>query len=193
VGPDGRDLARLRRLPGAHGARDPRGGAGDRRPLIRIAPTDPAEPAARHCLDAYAAELDRRFGTGGFDPARSIPATDDDLRPPAGVLLVATMDGRPVGCAALKLHGDGPAEVKRMWVDPGVRGAGLGRRLLVAVEEEARAHGARVLHLETNASLVEAIALYRSAGYAEVPAFNDEPYAHHWFEKRLPDPGASEV
>jgi ribosomal protein S18 acetylase RimI-like enzyme len=97
------------------------------------------------------------------------------------------MSERPVGCAALKLHGDAPAEVKRMWVDPEVRGAGLGRKLLVAVEEEARAAGVRVLHLETNASLVEAIALYRSAGYVEVASFNDEPYAHHWFEKRLPD------
>jgi ribosomal protein S18 acetylase RimI-like enzyme len=87
---------------------------------------------------------------------------------------------------ALKLHGDAPAEVKRMWVDPAVRGVGLGRRLLVAVEEEARAEGVSVLHLETNASLTEAMGLYRSAGYVEVPAFSDEAYAHHWFEKRLP-------
>jgi ribosomal protein S18 acetylase RimI-like enzyme len=101
------------------------------------------------------------------------------------------MEGSPVGCVALKLHGDAPAEVKRMWVDPAVRGVGLGRRLLVAVEEEARAEGVSVLHLETNASLTEAMALYRSAGYVEVPAFSDEAYAHHWFEKRLPDRGAS--
>ena len=98
---------------------------------------------------------------------------------------MATSDERPVGCAALKLHGDAPAEVKRMWVDPTVRGVGLGRRLLVAVEEEARTEGVTVLHLETNASLTEAIALYRSAGYVEVPPFNGEPYADHWFEKVL--------
>ena len=49
----------------------------------------------------------------------------------------------------------------------------------------AAAQGAGALRLETNASLVEAIALYRSAGYVEVPRFNDEPYADHWFEKRL--------
>jgi GNAT superfamily N-acetyltransferase len=104
---------------------------------------------------------------------------------PAGFLLVATMDDRPVGCTALKLHGDAPAEVKRMWVDPTVRGVGLGRRLLVAVEEEARIEGVTVLHLETNETLTEAIALYRSAGYVEVPPFNDERYAHHWFEKVL--------
>jgi hypothetical protein len=46
--------------------------------------------------------------------------------------------------------------------------------------------GAGSCHLETNGSLTEAIALYRSSGYAEVDAFNDEPYAHHWFEKRVP-------
>ena len=72
-----------------------------------------------------------------------------------------------------------------MWVDPGARGLGLGRRLLRELERHAGEAGATTLHLETNGSLVEAIALYRSAGYEEVPAFNDEPYAHHWFEKRL--------
>jgi ribosomal protein S18 acetylase RimI-like enzyme len=72
-----------------------------------------------------------------------------------------------------------------MWVEPSARGLGLGRRLLDALEQHAREHGARVARLETNASLHEAIALYRSAGYAEVDAFTDEPYAHHWFEKDL--------
>ena len=78
-----------------------------------------------------------------------------------------------------------------MWVSRAARGLGLGRRLLTELEAQAQAqaHGVRVLHLETNQSLVEAIALYRSAGYREVPAFNDEPYAHHWFEKRLVPPG----
>jgi ribosomal protein S18 acetylase RimI-like enzyme len=77
-----------------------------------------------------------------------------------------------------------------MWVSSGVRGTGLGRRLLGELETHAARAGARVLCLETNRALVEAIALYRSAGYSEVPAFNDEPYAHHWFEKHLPPPSA---
>ena len=85
----------------------------------------------------------------------------------------------------MKFHGREPAEVKRMWVAPSARGLGLGRRLLGAVEEQARARQVRTLRLETNRALVEAIALYRSAGYEEVPAFNDEPFAHHWFQKRL--------
>lgn len=157
--------------------------------MIEIAVTDPAHPDARHCLRAYFAELDRRFDAG-FDVEQSNPAPDAGLRPPAGVLLVARLGAEPVGCGALKFGADGGCEVKRMWVSSAVRGTGLGRRLLGELEAHAAAAGARVLRLETNRTLVEAIALYRSAGYTEVPAFNDEPYAHHWFEKRLPPPGA---
>ena len=72
-----------------------------------------------------------------------------------------------------------------MWVSPAVRGLGLGRRLLAELEARAKARHAPAVQLETNQVLGEAIALYRSAGYREVPAFNDEPYAHHWFEKAL--------
>lgn len=152
--------------------------------MVEIAPIDPAHPHARHCLNAYFAELDRRFETG-FDPGLGISATEDELRPPAGLLLVATRDGEPVGCGALKFHAGEPTELKRMWVDESARGLGLGRRLLNELERQAAAHGAGTVRLETNKSLVEAISLYRSAGYVEVARFNDEPYAHHWFEKRL--------
>jgi DNA-binding MarR family transcriptional regulator/GNAT superfamily N-acetyltransferase len=158
--------------------------------MIRIAATDPRRPDARYCLQAYFTELSRRFDSG-FDPARSIPADDEDLTPPAGVLLVATLHDEPIGCGALKYHGDAPAEVKRMWVSPAVRGLGLGRRLLAELEDRAAAHGVRGLRLETNRSLTEAISLYRSAGYREVNAFNQEPYAHHWFEKTLTARGAA--
>ncbi|MEV0994439.1 bifunctional helix-turn-helix transcriptional regulator/GNAT family N-acetyltransferase [Nonomuraea sp. NPDC050202] len=154
--------------------------------MVEIGVLDPGHPGARHCLTAYVAELARRFESG-FDPARSLPATDDELRPPAGMLLVATMRAEPVGCVALKLHpGSATAELKRMWVAPSARGLGLGRRLLAEAESRAAAHGVRTLRLETNRALTEAIALYRSAGYAEVPAFSDERYAHHWFDKHLP-------
>jgi DNA-binding MarR family transcriptional regulator len=152
--------------------------------MIEIAVTDPAEPDARHCLRAYFAELDRRFDAG-FDVEQSNPAPDDELRPPAGLLLVARLGAEPVGCGALKFGAEGVCEVKRMWVSATVRGSGLGRRLLGELETHAARSGARVLRLETNRALVEAITLYRSAGYAEVPAFNDETYAHHWFEKHL--------
>ncbi|MGC1281546.1 MAG: GNAT family N-acetyltransferase [Streptosporangiaceae bacterium] len=151
---------------------------------VRIAGCDPRRPDARFCLRSYFGELARRFD-GGFDPARSISADDDELTPPAGLLLVATLHGEPVGCGALKFHPGAPTEIKRMWVAPDARGLGLGRRLLASLEERAADAGASCVRLETNGSLTEAIALYRSAGYHEVPAFSDEPYAHHWFEKTL--------
>src|SRR6202012_6309294 len=79
-----------------------------------------------------------------FDPGRSIPADDADLRPPGGLLLVATVAGEPAGCGALKFHpDDGIAEVKRMWVSPAARGLGLGRRLLGELEVQAARRGAR--------------------------------------------------
>ena len=152
---------------------------------VQVSVRDPRHPDARFCLRAYFSELARRFD-GGFDPARSIPADDDELTPPAGLLLVATLHGEPAGCGALKFHDGAPAEIKRMWVTPAARGLGLGRRLLTELEARAAAHGVRTLRLETNRSLGEAIGLYRAAGYREVAAFNDEPYAHHWFEKTLP-------
>ena len=154
--------------------------------MIEVAPIDPAHPDARHCLRAYFTELDRRFDAG-FDPALSIPADDDELRPPAGLFLVAKLRTQPIGSGALKFHNKAPAELKRMWVDESVRGLGIGRRLLSDLETHASKHGVRTVRLETNKTLVEAISLYRSAGYAEVAAFNDEPYADHWFEKQLED------
>jgi DNA-binding MarR family transcriptional regulator/GNAT superfamily N-acetyltransferase len=153
--------------------------------LVRIEVVDPEKPAAAYCLAEYYAELGRRFDDG-WDHAISIAASPEQVRPPAGLFVVATLQGTPVGCGALKFHGRRPAELKRMWIAPSARGLGLGRRLLTELERLAAGHGVRVIRLETNRNLTEAIALYRSAGYREVPPFNDEPYAHHWFEKRLP-------
>lgn len=152
--------------------------------MVRVEVVDPRLPVAQYCLNAYFEELGRRFETG-FDPARSISADHAELTLPAGLLLVATLRSEPVGCGALKLHGAEPAEIKRMWVSPDARGLGLGRRLLAELERTAAAHGATAVRLETNHNLKEAIALYRSSGFTEVPAFNTEPYAHHWFEKSL--------
>ena len=152
--------------------------------MVRVEIVDPRLPVAQYCLNAYFEELGRRFESG-FDPARSISADHAELTLPAGLLLVATLRSEPVGCGALKLHGSEPAEIKRMWVSPDARGLGLGRRLLAELEGTAAAHGATAVRLETNHNLNEAIALYRSAGFKEVPAFNTEPYAHHWFEKPL--------
>jgi DNA-binding MarR family transcriptional regulator/GNAT superfamily N-acetyltransferase len=152
--------------------------------LVQIGIEDPASSAARFCLQSYFAELDSRFDAG-FDPAASIPAAARELAEPAGLLLLARIRGEPAGCGALKFHGAQPAELKRMWVAASARGLGVGRRILTELEQHGRQRGVTVLRLETNRQLTEAIRLYRSAGYAEVPAFNDEPYAHHWFEKHL--------
>jgi DNA-binding MarR family transcriptional regulator/GNAT superfamily N-acetyltransferase len=151
---------------------------------VRIVVADPSSADARWCLEQYFSELNQRF-EAGFDPARGIPALAHELTPPAGLFLVAYLRQRPVGCGALKFHADAPAYLKRMWVAPEVRGLGLGRRFLRELERHARESGATTVQLETNRTLTEAIALYRSAGYQEVAPFNDESYAHHWFEKRL--------
>ncbi|WP_353807166.1 GNAT family N-acetyltransferase [Agromyces sp. SYSU T00194] len=151
---------------------------------VAIAAVDPAEPAARAAVAAYHRTLDARFD-GGFRPARSRPAADDAFRAPRGAFLLATHGDRPVGCVGVTLPEPGVAELRRMWVADDLRGAGIGRRLLAEAERLATDAGARSIRLETNASLAEAIGLYRASGFREVPPFNDEPYAHHWFEKRL--------
>jgi DNA-binding MarR family transcriptional regulator/GNAT superfamily N-acetyltransferase len=152
--------------------------------FTRICVEDPDSPDAKWCLGQYLGELGERFDEG-FDPRRSIPADADDLRPPRGTFLVARLDGRPVGCGAVKAIEPGAGSIKRMWVSREVRGTGLGRRLLLALEKEAAGLGMELLRLETNRSLHEAQALYRRNGYREVSSFNDDPYADHWFEKRI--------
>ena len=152
---------------------------------VQIKPTDPRDPDARYCLRSYFEELGRRFD-GGFDPAQSIAASDADMTPPNGLLLVATLQDAPIGCGALKVHHEsGIAEVKRMWTSREVRRLGLGRRILEQLAGAATAAGMRTLRLETNQCLVEARQLYETAGFIEVAAFNDEPYAHHWFQRDL--------
>ncbi len=152
--------------------------------LVTIDVENPRTSDSRWCIQQYFLELNQRFAAG-FDPGRSISATESELVQPAGLLLIARLRGQPIGCGALKFHGRAPTELKRMWVSPDVRGLGLGRRLLGDLERRAREAGTRVVRLETNRSLKEAIQLYRSSGYREVKAFNDEPYADHWFEKQL--------
>jgi DNA-binding MarR family transcriptional regulator len=148
--------------------------------LVEITASDPATPDARYCLGTYFSELTERF-KAGFDPTHS-PVDDAAMRLPAGLFLVARLHGEPVGCGAL-LFLPTMAKIKRMWVSPSVRGLGVGRKMLTALESEATGAGATVLGLETNNALPEAIAMYESSGYREVEPFDDEPYAHRWFLK----------
>jgi DNA-binding MarR family transcriptional regulator/GNAT superfamily N-acetyltransferase len=151
---------------------------------VALRPVDPEHPDAQHCLAEYVAELNRR-SERGFDPTVGATALPHEVRPPAGQFFVAYLRGEAIGCGAVKHHAGAPSEIKRMWIAPRARGLGLGRRLLEKLEACSLASGARVARIETSAVLTEAIALYRSAGWVEVPPFNDEPFADHWFEKLL--------
>jgi DNA-binding MarR family transcriptional regulator/GNAT superfamily N-acetyltransferase len=151
---------------------------------VRIDRVDPASEGARWCVQQYFSELASRFEQG-FDPAQSIPADDAELRPPLGAFLVASVDGDAVACGAVKLIAPRVASLKRMWVAGSARGLGLGRRMLIALEDEARDLGGTTVRLETNRALTEAIGLYRRSGYIEVAPFNSDPYADFWFEKQL--------
>lgn len=151
---------------------------------VEVELVDPASEEARACIDAYLHELAQRFESG-FDPARGPSADPQELVPPSGVLLLARVDGQALGCGALKVLGRGVGEVKRMWVAPSARGMGIAQRLLDALEAQAREMGLRTIRLDTNRSLTEARALYARNGYREIAAYNDNPYADHWFEKRL--------
>ncbi|MGH3722634.1 MAG: bifunctional helix-turn-helix transcriptional regulator/GNAT family N-acetyltransferase [Mycobacterium sp.] len=156
---------------------------------VQIGVMDTRRPEARYCIRAYFEEISARF-EDGFDPTLTLPAGDAELSASAGLFLVATLHEEPIGCGGLKFPRDCPqstkaAEIKRVWISPAVRGMGLGKRILAELELRAITHGANAIRLDTNRALTEAIAMYRSAGYREVDAFNQEKYAHHWFEKRL--------
>jgi len=151
---------------------------------VEIKPVDPEHPDARYCLAEYVAELNRR-SSRGFDPTVGATVLPHEVRPPAGEFFVAYLHAETIGCGAVKHHTGAPAEIKRMWIAPRARGLGLGRRLLEKLEGCARRSGARLARIETSAVLTEALALYRSSGWIEVPPFNDEPFADHWFEKEL--------
>src|SRR4051812_16103249 len=144
--------------------------------MFTIEPEDPASADARWCLAHYGAELAERFEEG-FD-ATVWPA--DPTR-----FVIARLGGQPAGCGALKTLGPGVGEVARMWVDRPHRGLGIARRILAALEEQAAELGFATVRLDTNRALGEAKAMYRTAGYAEIERYNDNPYANHWFEKRL--------
>ena len=150
---------------------------------VTIGVEDPASDDAGFCIRSYYAELAERF-ENGFD-ADAMPVPVSDFAPPSGLMLVARLHERPVACGALRHHAGGKTDIKRMWVSSDVRGLGLGKRLLGELERQAAMAGASVVRLETNRVLTEAITMYRSSGYEEVEAFNEEPYGHHWFAKRL--------
>lgn len=93
---------------------------------VQITSVDPEHSDAQYCLQEYVAELNRR-SPRGFDPSAGVTALPREVRPPAGEFFVAYLYGEAVGCGAVKHHADAPAEIKRMWIAPRVRGLGLSR------------------------------------------------------------------
>jgi len=126
---------------------------------------------------------------GSFDERATPSATPRDLGPPGGAFLVVYAGGEPAGCGGIKRLAPDTGEVKRMFVAPAARGRGVARALLAELEATARSLGYARLRLDTGDRQPEARALYEAAGYRAIPDYNDNPYAHHWFEKDLaPEP-----
>jgi GNAT superfamily N-acetyltransferase len=159
---------------------------------IALTAVHPDSSDGRTALRAYAEELAARWPERAPEPTWSEDFLADDplaLTPPSGVFIVAKQGDRVVGCGGLRFEGGdvpaGAGEIKRMWVDPSLRGQGLGRRVLAYLTDLARETGLRRLVLDTADDLLEARALYLSEGFVETAPYNANPYAHHWFTRDL--------
>lgn len=147
---------------------------------------DAGSTRARWAMEQYFEELAQRF-SGGFEAGSAYDDAVASFNPPKGLFVVASRDGDTIGCGAIQYLDDHTAELKRMWVSPRSRGVGLGKRLLAHLEQEAGRAGCSKVVLDTNESLSEAISMYLRAGYVPIERYNDNPYAHHWFEKPVGD------
>jgi len=149
--------------------------------ILRPAASD--SPESGRLLAAYESELVSLGVTlnhgwsGGVTPAQ--------LAPPQGAWLVGWRGSEAVACGGVRLLSPEVSEIKRMYVDPSVRGAGLARRLLTTLEDAAVALGANVARLDTGRDMEPAIGLYRASGYVEIADYNGNPDAGWWFEKAL--------
>jgi GNAT superfamily N-acetyltransferase len=154
------------------------------RDQLEILPADPDSPEVTACWRAYFAELLAVVPEARPDMFTLPDPGADSYRPPRGRCLVAWSDDLPVGCVALRPLDADTAEVKRLWVHASARGQGLARRLMSAVEDEARAMGCTLLKLDTNSALAGAITLYRRTGWTDIPPYTGAP-ADTWMGKRL--------
>jgi putative acetyltransferase len=136
--------------------------------VVTVHPEPPRQPEVTRLVEALDAYLTRLY-----PPERNHRLDVEALSALDVRFFVARLDGHAVGCGALRLDGRGYGEVKRVWVDPAMRGRKIGRAIVVRLEDEARASGLALLRLETGVHQPEALALYRSAGYREIAAFGD--------------------
>jgi N-acetylglutamate synthase-like GNAT family acetyltransferase len=139
---------------------------------------------AQWAMRQYFDELDARFATG-FDSAGALESAAIMMNAPVGTFVIAQRFGEVIGCGGVQFLDERTGEIKRMWISPTARGIGVGKRLLARLEEEAATAGLERVILDTNATLVEAIAMYESCGYTAIERYNDNPYAQRWFEKLL--------
>ncbi|WP_338013551.1 GNAT family N-acetyltransferase [Saccharothrix sp. ALI-22-I] len=144
-------------------------------------------------IRAYLTDIIGRYYGRPATPAEVDQAIADDPTDDLARFFVGRRDGVVRGCVGFRMVGPETAELKRMFVDPGARGTGGGAVLLAAAERAAVSLGAAAIRLDTRADLVEARALYARHDYREVPAFNDDRYAEHWFEKRLSGSFGSQI
>ena len=150
---------------------------------------DPCSDRARELLSIYIEEVACRYYGRPLSRAERASALadmpGDDLAEPRGVLLVARLDGKDVGCVGMRFVEGGIGEVTSLFVLEQMRGHGVGALLLTELERIGTLRGLTVLRLDTRHDLVEARRLYARHGFREVPAFNHEPYAERWFAKAL--------
>ncbi len=155
---------------------------------VTVAPIPRDDPTVRELYEAFIRESDGPLAEGphGIDlEAEFADGPPADLAPPAGLLLIAYVDGVAVGLGGVRHLDTDVAEVKSMFVSASQRGRGVGRRLLAELEAIAAGHGCRAVRLDTSDYLTPAIALYRAAGYREVAAYNENRKANLWFERQL--------
>ena len=144
---------------------------------------DPEEPTASELLAATRAELNDVYET--FSRLDNPPLAPAELRAPGGAYVVGYEGERAVAGGGVRRLAEGVAEIKRMYVRPSARSRGVAAALLAALEDAARALGYTCARLDTGPKQPHALRLYRSAGYSEVPPYNDNPFACFWGEKRL--------
>lgn len=138
--------------------------------VLSIAPADLTGTDALALITALNRELDERYPEPGANHFRLDP---DEVAPGRGIFLLATLDGKPVGCGAVRLLEPGTAEIKRMYTLPSARGNGIGRSILLALEDEARRLAVHRLVLETGHRQHEAMGLYQAHGFVEIARFGE--------------------
>jgi GNAT superfamily N-acetyltransferase len=150
---------------------------------VHFEPCDPEEPPASELLAATRAELNDVYET--FSRLDNPPLAPAELRAPRGAYVVGYVGEEAVAGGGVRRLAESVAEIKRMYVRPCARSRGVAAALLAALEDAARALGYTSARLDTGPKQPHALRLYRSAGYSELPPYNDNPFACFWGEKRL--------